>query len=471
MPAPIIALAAGFALGTTWAQWPVPDGAAAPEQRANRAAHRAALLPLARQLDRRGAAGAAPPLRAFLDDLDIGARVLAARALVRAGDPVAIDRAVAWLDGGAPDLVLGALQALRALPGPGLPPALAERLGELTSHPQGSVRLAALHLLEERGELLSTDLARRALRDELAEARCLGLRAIARSGDSHLLALVVEALADPDDGVRATAAHALGRLGDPRAVPPLARRLTPGPAGPGEPAMVRAALAQGLAELGGPAAAAALAAQLHDRRSDEGVRAAILGLGRLAAHAGAAPADSLSPPPGSPAPPATPDEAALAAARALAALLDRLDGFAPWDPLAAAVDHALAQGGARAARALGERLHDQAGRGDGRPGLPGDARLVAILEAIGDEEAVHALLRLLHEASPALPAALDALARLCAPAAGDDLRLLAREDPSPAIRDHAVRTLTALDDCSARRDPPRGPPGAAPPRSSTGALD
>jgi HEAT repeat protein len=170
------------------------------------------------------------------------------------------------------------------------------------------------------------------------------LRAIAAVED------LLACLGSPDDELRARAAHALGKIGDPRAVPPLEAI-----ARDGEPWQVRTAASAALGGLGDPAAVDGL---VHALAADEwAVRDAaarsLVELGEPAVEAVAARAGALPP-------------------SAVAHLWGRLDvawrtdavldRAAEGDALAAALVRAAAAGGATARMEERARAEDRAGR-------------------------------------------------------------------------------------------------------------
>src|SRR5437867_2484287 len=98
-----------------------------------------------------------------------------------------------------------------------------------------------------------------------------GVRTGTRSGgeDTTVVRALIARLKDENAGVRGAAARSLGRLGDPRAVPPLIDVLAD--SGP----EVRSAAVEALADLGAQGAAAAITEALSDANAD--VRQAALG--------------------------------------------------------------------------------------------------------------------------------------------------------------------------------------------------
>jgi HEAT repeat protein len=264
------------------------------------------------------------------------ARVRAAEALGTLGG--AAERDV-LLDGLGDDEALVRIASAHALVRIGAPDVLPAILRALAGPGEEAGRGALAEALLDAGPGAVDDLLD-ALRDDTLDAPVrwlivvvLGeLRALAAADD--LLAL----LDDRDDELRARAAHALGKLGDPRAVDPLAAI-----AASAAPWQLRAAAASALGPLGDVRASAALATALgadewavRDAAARSLVELGDAALEEVAGHAGG------------PAP------------RAAAHLWGRLDGAwrtdavlrraASGDPCAARLVHLAREGGATTTR-------------------------------------------------------------------------------------------------------------------------
>ncbi|TXR56423.1 HEAT repeat domain-containing protein [Quadrisphaera setariae] len=204
-----------------------------------------------------GAAAYAPAVTELADllhDRDAEVRLVAARALGRAGAP----GAVGVLDDDA------TARAARALLG-----ALA---GERPAAPPDVVARSLLLLGAPAAEALRAALADPAARVRLTAAEVLGrLGASAASRDLEDLVL-----RDPSDEVRARAATALGRIGAPSAVSALRAATSPSSA-----AAVRRAAVVALGEVGDPAALRCLWTLLGDDDDHlaDAAAAALLALG------------------------------------------------------------------------------------------------------------------------------------------------------------------------------------------------
>ena len=145
---------------------------------------------------------------------------------------------------------LGALGLAAAL-------ALAARSGRAA---QGASRvgdLAQLLSLEDRREFDGAVLRRAALSPDVL-IRAQAAVALGRIGDPAAAPVLLTLLSDPDTGVRAEAAFALGLLHDTTAAPELGRRLDAFPPTASDPDQLEIVTA--LARIGGPRAAASFAA-------------------------------------------------------------------------------------------------------------------------------------------------------------------------------------------------------------------
>lgn len=161
-----------------------------------------------------------PALVRLLERGDPSVRHLAAGALGDLGDPAALDALLAALAG--PDgegVRWRAAEGLARLGGPAVP-----GLAALAGDSDPDVRWKAIVALGDIGDPCAAP----ALRDRLADpdrfVRGRSVSALARLG-APCLPLVLEALADADPRVRQGAAEVLGQVGDPSAVESLLQAL------------------------------------------------------------------------------------------------------------------------------------------------------------------------------------------------------------------------------------------------------
>ncbi|MGQ7294811.1 HEAT repeat domain-containing protein [Quadrisphaera sp. KR29] len=214
-------------------------------------------------------APAVPELAALLQDGDAEVRLVAARALGRAGAP----GAVGLLGGRAEDVDgRGAVEAAGAAPALAARALLAALAGDRPAAPPEVVARSLLLVGAPAAAALRAALRAPAALQRLTAAEVLGrLGAVEASRD-----LEEVVLRDGSDVVRARAATALGRLGTPSAVSAL--RAATGPAS--APAVRRAAVAA-LGEVGDPAALRCLWGLLDDAdaRLADAAAGALLALG------------------------------------------------------------------------------------------------------------------------------------------------------------------------------------------------
>jgi cyclophilin family peptidyl-prolyl cis-trans isomerase/HEAT repeat protein len=212
---------------------------------------------------------AAPDLRRLATAPEATLRALAARGLAEVGGPEDLALLLP-LAGEAESGV--AIQALRAAarlhPRGAAAPGWEERLVASAASPDPGVRLTAL---EAAGAFLPAPALERLLRarweeGETAREREVALLALARGGSEAARALAVRAAAATAPGLRATAAEALGQLGEPE----LLRRLAGDPEARVRVAAVEALLAAAPAEVVADTVVTALA------DPDPAVRATVL---------------------------------------------------------------------------------------------------------------------------------------------------------------------------------------------------
>jgi hypothetical protein len=350
--------------------WPGGDAEAARALVARDDAQRLrAVLEVARAEPVRAAALLVPALR----DRDPNVRLAAARLLARRGSREATRAATAWLGDASPrERLLGLLVLRDAAELPDEARRAVERAlrnGDVTTRLQGLELLAARPAASSFGAVVAQ------LEDELAEIRLRALRALAAMGDARASLAVTRRLADADRGVRLEAATTLGALGDRRAVPALLRQLQPGEAA-SDP---HTAAVDALGRLGEPAALPVLARLAGRSPRDDLARHAALALGALGTPAAVEALLAIArEPPG-------PDDVRLALERAGAPAVPRLcEEVATGSPTSARL----------AVEALG-RLADRRATG----------ALVAIIER-GTGPTVAALEALARLADPAAVPAL-----------------------------------------------------------------
>lgn len=218
--------------------WPdVPErierGLLSPDPAARRAA--------ARELSTLGSSRAAPLVLKAMSDQDVEVRLAGAQSAVRLRVPAATDVALQWLGEREARLRSAACEVANAMPAPRAVPALARALGD--SDP--GVRAAC--------------------------ADALGAQA---SPDA--VAPLSGKLDDPTPAVRAQVARALAKLGDPRAVVPLVGKVQD------SVPEVRQAVVRALGDLGDARATQALLLALRDNVAEVKVEA-LAALGRLRA--------------------------------------------------------------------------------------------------------------------------------------------------------------------------------------------
>lgn len=98
-------------------------------------------------------------------------------------------------------------------------------LAELSQHPAAEVRQAVMVSLGEQRVLESLAVLLAALHDESELVRASAARALGKIADTQAISALIQTLQDPNPLVRASAAQALGAYGDPRCVPLLANLL------------------------------------------------------------------------------------------------------------------------------------------------------------------------------------------------------------------------------------------------------
>jgi HEAT repeat protein len=85
-------------------------------------------------------------------------------------------------------------------------------LADALDHPEPAVRARAVFLISELVGAGASDLLQTMIYDPCAEVRRAVARASVRVGTTDMVAALIVALADPDDGVRGAAAEAIARV-------------------------------------------------------------------------------------------------------------------------------------------------------------------------------------------------------------------------------------------------------------------
>ncbi len=218
--------------------WPdVPDrverGLASPDPASRRSA--------ARELSTLGAQRATPLVLKAMADQDVEVRLAGAQSAVRLRVAAATDVALQWLGEREAKLRIAACEVAGALPAPRSVPALARALSDS---------------------------------DPLVRSACADALGAQSSPDA--VAPLSGKLDDPTPAVRAQVARALARLGDPRAVVPLVGKVQDSVPD------VRQAVVRALGDLGDPRATQALLLALRDTVAEVKIEA-LAALGRLRA--------------------------------------------------------------------------------------------------------------------------------------------------------------------------------------------
>jgi HEAT repeat protein len=182
-----------------------------------------------------------------MEDDEIEVRLEAATALGQVRAPEAVPQLMEWLDAKTLELRLTAVRALGEIDDPraqsGLARALSDtapavraaavlalakpnseaapRLLAALDDTDSNVRRSVANALGELGEPSALSPLANHARDEAAEVRAAVLRALGRLHDARALPILVQALSDSDDGVHLAALAALGDTNSPAAVAPL----------------------------------------------------------------------------------------------------------------------------------------------------------------------------------------------------------------------------------------------------------
>jgi cellulose synthase operon protein C len=226
---------AGSASALVWPDVPerVERGLASPDPASRRVA--------ARELSTLGASRATPLVLKAMADPDVEVRLAGAQSAVRLRIAPATDVALQWLGEREAKLRIAACEVANAMPAPRAVPALARALGDS---------------------------------DPLVRSACADALGAQASPDA--VAPLSGKLDDPTPAVRAQVARALAKLGDPRAVVPLVGKVQDSVPD------VRQAVVRALGDLGDTRATQALLLALRDTVAEVKVEA-LAALGRLRA--------------------------------------------------------------------------------------------------------------------------------------------------------------------------------------------
>lgn len=195
----------------------------------------------ARELSTLGASRATPLVLKAMNDADVEVRLAGAQSAVRLHIAPASDVALQWLGERESRLRIAACEVANAIPAPRAVPPLARALGDS---------------------------------DPLVRAACAD--ALGAQGSPDAVAPLSGKLDDPTPAVRAQVARALSRLGDPRAVVPLVGKVQDSVPD------VRQAVVRALGDLGDSRATQALLLALRDTVAEVKIEA-LAALGRLRA--------------------------------------------------------------------------------------------------------------------------------------------------------------------------------------------
>ena len=385
---------------------------------------------------RHGVAAAARYLVPLLDDPEPEVRAYVGRRLARVGDPHALAAALGWLSSSGHTLVDRTLGLDVLSRSPSLSPVARGAIEQATRDRDATIRLRALEALGRQEVAPSLPAVLAALDDDNREIRQQAIALVAaaatedRPGAARATLPLLERLGDGDRGLRLAALRALGRLGDPRALPALLRVAAE------QPIDLRAAAVDALAAPSMAAAVPTLIGLARRPPPDELARHAQLALGEIATPAAiAALVESLRRPP-------VADEARVALLAA---------GRAAVEPLAAEVAQGTPSSAAIAAKLLGD-LGDRRATGalaaatdtrDGDPAL----WVVAIdaLARLGDPAALPALARAAEARQADVRLAAFTALQTVAEPRGAAVVEAGLGDPDPRVRAAAVRLGGALE--------------------------
>lgn len=271
-PVRAVGLACFFALVTCAAHaraldWPdVPErierGLSSPDPGARRVA--------ARELSTLGASRATPLVLKAMADSDVEVRLAGAQSAVRLHVAPATDVAILWLGEREAKLRVAACEVSNAMPAPRAVPALARALGD--ADPQ--VRSACADALGAQASPEAVAPLSGKLDDPTPAVRSQVARALAKLGDARAVVPLVGKVQDSVPDVRQAVVRALGDLGDTRATQALLLALRD------NVAEVKVEALAALGRLRAPEAASAIA-PLALERNPAVRQAALVALGRI----------------------------------------------------------------------------------------------------------------------------------------------------------------------------------------------
>ncbi|HSO33251.1 MAG TPA: HEAT repeat domain-containing protein [Labilithrix sp.] len=386
---------AGPAQALVWPDVPerVERGLASPDPASRRAA--------ARELSTLGTARATPLVLKAMADQDVEVRLAGAQSAVRLRIAPATDVALQWLGEREAKLRIAACEVAGALPAPRAVPALARALGD--SDPL--VRSACADALGAQSSPDAVAPLSGKLDDPTPAVRAQVARALAKLGDARAVVPLVGKVQDSVPDVRQAVVRALGDLGDTRATQALLLALRDAVA------EVKIEALAALGRLRAPEAASAIA-PLALERNPAVRQAALVALGRIA----------------------TTD-----AVRALIKALGTQEDAAGTLERTAVRD-ALVSAGAPAVTELTAMLE--------RPVAPSVATSAAwVLGELRATKSAPAIVAALRKGTLPPAAALRALAG-AGTAEQVPVVLEFVADPSPVVREEALRAATALLDPS-----------------------
>ena len=394
-----VTLAIGTAASTSRAlDWPdVPErierGLASPDPASRRSA--------AREISTLGTSRATPLVLKAMGDPDVDVRLAGAQSAIRLHVAPATDVALQWLGERESKLRVAACEVANAMPAPRSVPALARALGD--SDPL--VRAACADALGAQASPDAVAPLSGKLDDPTPAVRAQVARALAKLGDARAVVPLVGKVQDSVPDVRQAVVRALGDLGDTRATQALLLALRD------NVAEVKVEALAALGRLRAPEAASAIA-PLALERNPAVRQAALVALGRIA----------------------TPD-----AVRALMkALGTQEDGAGTLERTA--VRDALVSAGPTAVTELTALLE--------RPVPPAVATSAAwVLGELRATTSAKTIVAALRKGTLPPGAALHALAGA---GTAEEVPVVLEfvADPSPVVRDEALRAATALLDPS-----------------------
>ncbi len=176
-----------------------------------------------------GDARATPVLIALLREGRAGAQRAAADALGRLRDPASIPALTTVARTPGDPARADALWALGGVTRGRKDEAVRALLEDAARAPDTALALSAIHALAAQRDRASLPVVRKLAGGASRELRRAALETLGAYGDLSVVPLLVEALADDDDAVRAAAAWSLARLGGPPAAREALEKLVRGP--------------------------------------------------------------------------------------------------------------------------------------------------------------------------------------------------------------------------------------------------